>query len=134
MASPLEARHITITIHRPFDEVNDFLAPPANFEQWAAGLGNGFRQVSGTEWMFKTGDSTARIRFSEQNPYGVADHWVFPQPGVEVYVPLRAVPNGDGSEVTLTLFRQPDMTDEQFAADRSAVQRDLERLKTILET
>jgi hypothetical protein len=133
MASQLAAQHISITINRPFDEVNDFLAPPANFEQWAAGLGNGFQQVNGDEWTFKTGDGTARIRFTGKNSFGVADHWVFPQPSVEVYVPLRAVANGDGSEVTLTLFRQPEMTDEQFAADRGAVQRDLEQLKAILE-
>ena len=130
--STLEAQHISISINRPFAEVNDFLALPANFEQWAAGLGSGFKQVAG-EWMFAAGDGLGKIRFTEKNPFGVADHYVLPPNGGEVYVPLRAVPNASGSEVTLTLFRQPEMTDQQFEADQAAVQRDLEQLKAVLE-
>jgi hypothetical protein len=52
-------------------------------------------------------------------------------PGVEVYVPLRVVANGDGSE--LTLFRQPQMSDDKFEADTEWVQRDLATLKQLLE-
>jgi hypothetical protein len=37
--------------------------------------------------------------------------------GDEVHVPLRVVQNGTGSEVILTLYRQPAMDDERFAAD-----------------
>jgi hypothetical protein len=54
-------------------------------------------------------------------------------PGVEVYVPLRVVANGDGSELTLTLFRQPQMSDDKFEADSEWVQRDLATLKRLLE-
>jgi hypothetical protein len=133
MASPLKVQYISITINRSFDEVNDYLSVPANFEQWAAGLGKGFRQVSG-EWVFEAGESIAKIRFSDKNPFGVADHYVYPQPDVEIYVPMRVVPNEDGSEVIFTLFRQPEMTDKQFADDQAAVRRDLERLKAILES
>ena len=132
MTSTLEAQHISVSINRPFADVNDFLAQPANFEQWAAGLGRGFKEVNG-EWMFETPDGTGKIRFTAKNEFGVADHVVFPQSDVEVYVPLRAVPNQDGSEVVLTLFRQPEMTDSQFAADQEAVRRDLEKLKAVLE-
>ena len=129
----LEAHHISIAIKRPFAEVNEFLALPQNFELWAAGLGKGFRQVDG-EWVFEAGDSLGKIRFTDKNPFGVADHYVLPPSGGEVYVPLRVVPNQDGSEVTLTLFRPPDMTDQQLAADSAAMWRDLETLKTILES
>lgn len=132
MTTPLEAQFISITINRSFDGVNDYLSVPANFEEWAAGLGTGFQQVNG-EWTFGTGEPKAKIRFTDKNLFGVADHWVYPQPGVEIYVPLRVVPNGSGSEVTLTLFRQPEMTDQQFADDQGAVRRDLEKLKAVLE-
>jgi hypothetical protein len=130
--STLEAHHISISINRPFAEVNDFLSLPANFEKWAAGLGKGFRQVNG-EWIFETGGGLAKIRFTDKNPFGVADHYVFPQPDVEIYVPMRGVANGSGSEVIFTLFRPPEMTDKQFAEDRAAVRRDLEKLKAVLE-
>ncbi|WP_225308522.1 hypothetical protein [Hypericibacter terrae] len=55
-------------------------------------------------------------------------------PGVEILIPLRVVANGSGSEVALTLFRLPGMSDEKFAADADWVRRDLERLKALLET
>ena len=110
MASPLEAHHISVSIHRPFAEVNDFLAVPQNFEQWAAGLGNGFKQIGG-DWVFDTLDGQGKIRFMPKNAFGVADHYVQPPSGTEVYVPLRAVANGDGSEVIFTLYRPPEMTD-----------------------
>ncbi len=128
----LEAHFISVTIRQPFSEVNEYLAAPQNFEQWAAGLGRGFRR-DGADWVFNAGDGLARIRFTERNPYGVADHTVYPPDSGEVYVPLRAVPNQDGCEVTLTLFRQPGMTPQQFQADQDAVRRDLEKLKAILE-
>ncbi len=133
MPSTLEAQHVSVSINRPFAEVNDFLALPQNFEQWAAGLGKGFKRV-GDEWVFGAPDNPAKIRFTDKNPFGVADHWVFPPDGSEVYVPLRAVPNGAGSEVTLTLFRQPGMTDAEFERDQGLVRKDLEALKALLET
>jgi hypothetical protein len=53
---------------------------------------------------------------------------------VEIYVPLRVVANGDaGSEVLLTLFRRPGMSDEKFAADAEWVLSDLRKLKALLE-
>jgi hypothetical protein len=54
-------------------------------------------------------------------------------PGVEVYVPLRVLPNGAGSEVVFTLFHQPDMTPEKFREDIGLVEQDLQTLKTVLE-
>lgn len=50
----------------------------------------------------------------------------------EVYIPLRVIRNGDGAEVMLTLFRQPEMSDTKFAADAKWVARDLQALKTLV--
>jgi len=76
-----------------------------------------------------------RVEFVPANPFGVVDHWVTPLAGdgSVVDVPLRVVPNGVGSEVLLTLFQQPGMSDDQYAADAALVQDDLERLKRIVE-
>jgi hypothetical protein len=46
---------------------------------------------------------------------------------------VRVVPNGTGAEVMFTLLKTPDMTEETFAADAAAVQRDLNSLKAMLE-
>ncbi len=131
MSSMMEAQFISMSINRPFDEVNDYLSVPQNFEQWAAGLGKGFRR-EGDEWVFGA-EGEAKIRFTAKNPFGVADHTVYPPDGSEVYVPLRAVANGDGCQVTLTLFRQPGMTDAEFERDQGLVRKDLEMMKAILE-
>lgn len=61
------------------------------------------------------------------------DHHVDLGDGTEVYVPLRVVENGAGAEVMLTLFRQPGMDEERFAADIKLVNRDLKALKSLIE-
>lgn len=61
------------------------------------------------------------------------DHDVELEAGVTVHNPMRVVPNGAGSEFIFSLFRQPDMSDAQFADDRVAVEADLKRLKNLLE-
>jgi hypothetical protein len=74
-----------------------------------------------------------KIRFAERNDYGVLDHFVTPAPGMEIYVPMRVLPNGSGSEVVFTLFRMPEMSEEEFARDAGMVERDLRVLKSVLE-
>lgn len=74
------------------------------------------------------------IAFVPQNPYGVLDHTVTLPSGEKVLNPMRVVPNGDGSEVCFTLFRRPGMSDAEFETDADMVARDLEKLKTILES
>ena len=52
----------------------------------------------------------------------------------ELSMPLRVVANGDGAEVTLTLFRAPGMDDATFARDQGMVEKDLAKLKKLLGT
>ena len=46
---------------------------------------------------------------------------------------MRVVSNGKRSEVFLTIFRQPKMTEKQFAEDIYLVEKDLKTLKNIME-
>ena len=59
--------------------------------------------------------------------------WLTLPDGSEISIPLRVVPNGDGAEVTLTLFRVPGMDDARFERDQGMVAADLARLKALLE-
>ncbi|MFD2270294.1 hypothetical protein ACFS07_02015 [Undibacterium arcticum] len=61
------------------------------------------------------------------------DHYVLPDNGDEIYIPMRVIANGAGSEIVFTLFRLPGVSDRQFAEDRAWVQRDLAALKQLLE-
>jgi hypothetical protein len=60
------------------------------------------------------------------------DHYVDVGIGPEIYIPLRIIPNGDGAEVLLTLFRQPGMSDAKFEGDAKWVERDLLSLKALV--
>jgi hypothetical protein len=60
----------------------------------------------------------------------------FSAPGYKffkVYNPMRVFPNNDGSELVFTLYRRPDMSDQEFAQDAMWVERELAKLKTLLE-
>jgi hypothetical protein len=46
---------------------------------------------------------------------------------------LLALPRGTGSEISFTLFRRPEMTDEKFSQDAQWVDEDLNILKGLLE-
>jgi hypothetical protein len=128
------ARHISIAIDRPFADVHDFVSRPQNFPQWAAGLAEGLTR-DGDEWVTAGGPlDAARVRFAPRNDYGVVDHDVHLPNGLTVHNPLRVTPNGDGAEVTFTLFRLPHLAaDADFERDAAAVTKDLQTLKALLE-
>ncbi len=86
----------------------------------------------GEAWTAEGPEGPIRIRFTGRNAFGVMDHTIDAGTGPKIYVPLRVIANGEGAEVLLTLFRQPGMSDEKFAADAEWVQRDLLALKALV--
>jgi hypothetical protein len=128
----LEVRTLSVSIDRDWREVYSLASVPQNFARWASGLGTGLER-SGEGWIAQGPEGPIRIRFSPPNDFGVLDHVVTLASGAEISVPMRVLANGSGSEVSLTLFRQPGMDDEKFAADAEWVRRDLASLKRWLE-
>ena len=128
-----EQRELSVPIARPFAEVAAFLAQPLNYPLWAAGLGNGLRHDD-AGWWVQTPQGEMRVQFSEANAEGIADHVVYPPNAAPVQVPLRVLDRGAGCEVVLTLIPQPPMSDADFEADAQLVRRDLQTLKTLLES
>jgi hypothetical protein len=125
------SRTISVSIDRNWREVYDFASIPENYPRWAAGLGRRFER-SGEEWTAEDPNGhLIRIRFSRPNEFGVLDHTVFAE-SRETHNALRVIPNGNGAEVMFTLLKA-DMSDEEFAADAAAVQRDVNALKSLLE-
>ncbi|MBV8567601.1 MAG: SRPBCC family protein, partial [Methylobacteriaceae bacterium] len=112
MAGTLPSRQLCVTIERPPGEVYDFASLPENFPKWAAGLGNSVTRAAGG-WIAQTAQGPLRVRFTERNAFGVLDHYVRPARGDEIYVPVRVIANGSGTEVLFTLFRLPGMSDAQ---------------------
>ena len=128
-----ELIHLSIFIARPAAAVYDFVADPRNLPRWAAGLARSEVRPNGDEWAAESPFGKVRIRFAPRNSFGVLDHDVRLESGLTVHNPMRVIPVGEGSEFTFTLIRQPGMTDEQFARDRKAVEKDLQTLKELLE-
>lgn len=134
--SPVEAtvqsRTLSVRINRPLPAVYAFLANPENWNQWAHGLGKSIRRSQG-RWIADEQDGTVEVRFTPKNKFGVVDHYIRRKSGQEIYVPMRLIENGRGCELLFTLFRDPGLSDETFAADQEYVRRDLNELKRILE-
>lgn len=132
MAGIFEARNLSVSINRRPREVYDFASVPENFPKWATGLGKSLRKMN-NEWVAETPQGSMKVRFTERNDFGVLDHYVIPKPGMELYIPMRIIANGTGSELIFTLFRPPGMPDEKYAEDAEWVMQDLNALKKLLE-
>lgn len=126
-------KHIRVYIDRSPGDVYAFASNPANLPLWAAGLATSeVKEVEG-EWVTHAPFGMVKIRFAAANEFGILDHDVELESGLVFHNPMRVVPNGNGSEVTFTLMKTPEMTDAQFAADAEAVAADLRTLKMRLE-
>ena len=132
MATMYQSRNLSVQIRRNPRDVYDFTSVPENFPRWASGLGKSLKRKNG-EWIAETPQGPIKVRFTERNEFGILDHYVIPESGVEIYIPMRVIPNGSGSELIFTLFRLSDVSDEKFAADAEWVMRDLTALKNLLE-
>jgi hypothetical protein len=117
-------QHISVFINRRPAEVYEFASDPRNLPRWAAGLARSEVRRKGDEWVADSPMGEIKIRFAPPNPDGVLDHDVTLESGVTVHNPMRVVPNREGSEFVFTLIRQPGMSDEKFAEDRGAVEKD----------
>ena len=119
-------RTISISIDRLPSDVYAFVRDPTNLPIWAPNVARSVSRDADGAWIVDREDGSVTIAFVDPNPYGVLDHAVTDEQGVQVYVPMRVIANGRGSEVLFTLF-------EAQLADEALVQADLENLQRILE-
>jgi hypothetical protein len=127
------AKHISVSINRSAALVYEFASNPENLPRWASGLSGSIKKVN-EDWIADAPMGRVKVKFAEKNKFGVLDHDVTLPSGVKVYNPVRVFPNNDGSELVFALYRRPDMSDQEFAEDAKSVEKDLETLKTLLET
>lgn len=130
----LPSQTISLTIPRNRVDLYETIWKPDYFPKWASGLSQTALEQEGSYWKAVGPDGAIKIRFTDHNPYGVMDHYVDVGFGKEVFVPMRVVGNEEGSEVLITIFRQPFTSDEKFAEDVATIERDLQRLHTLLTT
>lgn len=126
------AKHISVSIERSAAQVYEFASNPENLPQWAGGLSGSIKKVDG-EWIAEAPIGRVKVEFAEKNKFGILDHDVTLSSGAKFFNPMRVFPNNDGSEVVFTLYRRPEMTDQNFVEDAESVEKDLITLKTLLE-
>lgn len=128
----MKSRTLSVTIDASPERVYAFTSDPLNLPKWAAGLGRSISKIDG-RWMVETPNGVVTVEFAPKNAFGVLDHTVTLPDGTKVYLPIRVVANGGGSELVLVLFQTPQMSDAQFEQDAGMVAADLRTLKKLLE-
>ncbi|WP_030617303.1 SRPBCC family protein [Streptomyces fulvoviolaceus] len=127
------ARHISIHIDRPAEEVYAYASTPSNWPEWAHGLGHSVEKVDG-QWIAESeGLGRVVVAFARKNEFGVLDHDVTLPSGEVIHNPVRVIVDGAGCEVVFTLRRRPGTSDEEFGQDADAVAADLATLKRVME-
>ena len=116
----------------PTSLIYTFASNPANMPLWAPAFVKSIANVNG-EWIIDSNLGKVKIEFAPANPFGVLDHVVTLPDGRAFNNPMRVVPNGAGSLVTFTLFRQDGMSDAEFERDAGMIESDLQALKRVVE-
>lgn len=125
-------RTLSVNVACAPGDVYEFVANPENLPRWAGGLCRSV-EYTAAGWEVQTAQGAMLFRFAESNAFGVLDHYVTPVQGDEFFVPMRVLPNGNGSTLLFTLFQLPDMSDADFVRDVHLVEQDLSELKRLLE-
>ncbi len=121
-----KSRTITLTVNKKTAEVFDAILniPPKMFPD-AVKNNDGW-------WMFQGPHGKARLKFSENEKFGILDH-VFEDPDGKWDVPMRVVSNGDFSEVVITLHKPQNFTDELFSERVKEVEEIFQKMKEAIE-
>ena len=91
----------SIPIAASYDAVYRYLAEPRNFPQWAAIEGRSFAALGNGDWAGETPFGFRHFRFTPVNAFGVLDHAIFEPGQPMLFMPMRVVPNGTGTELHL---------------------------------
>src|SRR5687768_10392488 len=126
------AIHISVAINRNAEAVYAFASDPANLPTWAAGLSGTIRK-EGDDWTAESPMGLVKVKFAPKNTFGILDHEVTLPSGLKVYNPMRVFPNNDGAELIFSLYRRPEMNEDQFQKDAAMVVSDLLKLKGMME-
>jgi hypothetical protein len=132
----LKSRTLSVSINSKPKTIYEFVLNLENFSRWAKMACRSIKLLNG-EWIAETPQGQAKVRITERNDLGILDHYVrllsSPNIDEDVFVPMRIVQNGDGSEVIFTVFQLPDMSEDKYAEDIKMVEQDLQNLKRTIE-
>ena len=112
----LRSTTLSISINRDPGTVYEFVLNPENLPRWAI---MAFRSVKqrNNKWIAETPKGPTKVSHTKRNEFGILNHYVKISSGVDVFVPMHVVQNGNGSEMIFMVFQTTDMSEEKFAED-----------------
>jgi uncharacterized protein YndB with AHSA1/START domain len=122
----------TISINRDPKVVFRFLADAANWPKWAIVNVLSVSPAEDGWWDMQTPAGPAKLQIRSHEAHGILDH-DFVAPEAQWTVPARVVPNAGGTEFLITFFQPPSFTNEFFDQQVSLVDKELAKLKEVLE-
>jgi hypothetical protein len=128
----MQATTVSISINARPDKIYKFVSAVRNGLKWGKTQCRSVKKAGG-KWIMETPQGPVGIRIAKRNSLGILDHYIKPVGRGEVLVPIRVVPNGQGSEVIFTVFRQPWLSAKSYAGDIELVMKDLKCLKKLME-
>ncbi|QUC65287.1 hypothetical protein NsoK4_03290 [Nitrosopumilus sp. K4] len=84
-------------------------------------------------WNFTSPRGPAKLKFNENKQLGILDY-LYVDSESKWNVPMRVIPNGDESEIIITLIKPDSITDEQFNERMDEIGKAFESLKELIET
>lgn len=122
----------TLSIERDPKTVFWFLADGENWPRWAVVNVMSAKYGPNDWWQIETPHGPGRLRIRHDEAFGILDHEVLTS-DAQWTVPMRIVPNGDGTELVITCFQGANVPDSAFDQQMADVDRELATLKKILE-
>lgn len=124
----VRSHHVSRVIAASPEAVYEYASNVENLPRWAAGLAQAEIVQDGDVLLVESPMGRVKVRFVEQNRFGVLDHDVTLPTGTVVTNPVRVLSHPNGAEVIFTV-RQIELDDDEFARDIDMVAGDLERLE-----
>ena len=114
------------------DRAFAYLSDPMNWPKWAIVNMKSVRPRLDGWYETETRQGRGQLRMLANKPLGLLDHaWKDPQ--ASWTVPARLVANGEGCTFMMTFFQPSAMDDAEFDAASQEIERELGKLKEILE-
>jgi hypothetical protein len=123
----------TVSIDAPQDRVFAFLADATNWPKWAIVNVKSVKPAGDGWWDMETPAGMGRLRIRPNAEFGILDH-DFNATDASWTVPARLVPNGNGCMFMITFFQPPAFTKQFFEEQAALVDRELDQLKSLMES
>lgn len=123
----------SITINAPVSKVFAFLSNLANWPKWAVNNVVAVKPGSSDWWAMETRTGLGRIRITTDEASGALDYDLVSS-GVQWSVSGRVIAKSGGSELALTFTQPPSASREAFEKQAGLADKELARLKEVLES